>query len=174
MAHAKPEYLGYDDSYDIEANTVTLKLANGPAVYKIESVLYTERVIIGRGTVLHEVSSKEEQYTMKTSWVLDELPREYLWLETAQGVCGVPKLMARDMSEPRALTHHIFTRAVAQTSPGYELFQKRDRVRVRIVMEAADPIETFRSHSELLYAFKDLVSSEWARSTLTCSMPNPV
>ncbi|TDL13486.1 hypothetical protein BD410DRAFT_735314, partial [Rickenella mellea] len=149
------QYLGYDDTIDLVKNEIWVK---GKA-YPIDSVIYQEPSLRGRGTVCFKVVIDGKFGVVKDSWVDNSrVEKEWKLLEEAKGVDNVAQMV----------DHEILQYRDADDSTERDLFfvkeSRRTEIRTHVrllVTPFGTPIYNFRNKRELLQAFIDIVKSEY-------------
>lgn len=158
--------IGYDP-------TITCDSKGDPTSIRIESqeyaVVRTEFIgdmIRGRGTVCYHARRNGTDYAVKDGWAKVALRPEEDMLRAAQGIRGVPVLVAAwdvqvdgrpdSTSWPRACILYSTSGPGADTLAKLEVRQHR-----RLVMTPfASPLTTFKSKVELLSALRDVIQGE--------------
>ncbi|TDL22920.1 hypothetical protein BD410DRAFT_859116 [Rickenella mellea] len=153
------QYLGYDDTIDLVKNEIRVK----DKAYPIESVIYQEPSLRGRGTVCFKVMIDGKFGVVKDSWVdKSRVDKEWDLLKEAKGINNVAQMIDHEILQFRGANDStesdlLFVKESSRT-------EIRTHVRL-VVTPFGTPIYNFRNKRELLQAFVDIVKGEHPYST---------
>ncbi|TDL22898.1 hypothetical protein BD410DRAFT_787708 [Rickenella mellea] len=147
------EYLGYDNTIDLVKNEIRV---NGKA-YPIDSVIYQEPSLRGRGTVCFRVVIDGGFGVVKDGWVdKSRTDKEWSLLEEAEGVENVAQMVDHEILQ--------FQGAADSTEKDLSFVKKSHDIEIRthvrlVVTPYGTPIYNFKDKRELLQAFIDIVKA---------------
>ncbi|TDL15327.1 hypothetical protein BD410DRAFT_691355, partial [Rickenella mellea] len=144
-------YLGYDQTVDLINNEIYVKGMK----YQIDSIIYQEPSLRGRGTICFKVYVNGKLYVIKDSWVdMSRAVKEWELLDEIKGIANVAEVIDHEVvqigndEDSTARDLNLVT-----TSHNVEI---RNHVRM-VISPYGSHIYQFRSKKELLHAFIDVI-----------------